>query len=153
LQDQLIADLSDEELVAMWINDGRNTAEGLRFVWDHGFQHGLAAGRAEKGSTPEPNQAPARLRQCPTHGQQPENAWGCPECVRELREEVARLKGNAPEPNQAPAGDGRLVWEIWDLLEHNGSSAARDVVRMVTEWLRSRGNHYAATELEREAQR
>jgi hypothetical protein len=26
-----------------------------------------------------------RLRHCPTHGQQPPNAWGCPECVRELR--------------------------------------------------------------------
>jgi hypothetical protein len=26
-----------------------------------------------------------RLRRCPTHGQQPTNAWGCPECVRELR--------------------------------------------------------------------
>jgi hypothetical protein len=27
-------------------------------------------------------------RYCPTHGQQPQNAWGCPECVRELREEL-----------------------------------------------------------------
>ena len=34
----------------------------------------------------------ARLRQCPTHGQQPANAWGCPECLRELREELTRLK-------------------------------------------------------------
>jgi hypothetical protein len=53
--------LSDEELVAMWINDDRNTAEGLRFVWDHGYQQDLAAGRAEQGSTsePEPSQAPA----------------------------------------------------------------------------------------------
>ena len=31
--------------------------------------------------------APARLRHCPTHGQQPPEAWGCPECLRELREE------------------------------------------------------------------
>jgi hypothetical protein len=46
--------LSDEELVAMWINDDRNTAEGLRFVWDHGYEQGLAAGRAEQGGTPEP---------------------------------------------------------------------------------------------------
>lgn len=28
-------------------------------------------------------------RYCPTHGQQPPNAWGCPECVRELRQQVA----------------------------------------------------------------
>ena len=32
---------------------------------------------------------PARLRNCPTHGQQPPEAWGCPDCVRELREELA----------------------------------------------------------------
>jgi hypothetical protein len=103
-----------------------------------GYEHGLAAGRAEQGGTPEPepNQAQARLRQCPTHGQQPGNAWGCPECVRELREEVARLKGNAPEPNQAPAGDGdreelvyRLGWIAAQLADigwgHDSSSVAR----------------------------
>lgn len=28
-------------------------------------------------------------RYCPTHGQQPSNAWGCPECVRELRQQAA----------------------------------------------------------------
>jgi hypothetical protein len=38
---------------------------------------------------------PDRLRQCPTHGQQSENAWGCPECVRELREELARVSARA----------------------------------------------------------
>ncbi len=27
-----------------------------------------------------------RLRRCPIHGQQPANAWACPECMRELRE-------------------------------------------------------------------
>ena len=36
--------------------------------------------------------APARLRHCPTHGQQPPEAWGCPECLRELREELAALR-------------------------------------------------------------
>ena len=29
-----------------------------------------------------------RLRHCRTHGQQPPNAWGCPECVRELRQDL-----------------------------------------------------------------
>jgi hypothetical protein len=33
-----------------------------------------------------------RLRHCPTHGQQPDNAWGCPECVRELRQEAEQLR-------------------------------------------------------------
>ena len=32
-----------------------------------------------------------RLRNCPTHGQQSANAWGCPDCVRELRGELRRL--------------------------------------------------------------
>jgi len=33
-----------------------------------------------------------RLRKCPTHGQQPPNAWGCPECVRQLRGELATAR-------------------------------------------------------------
>lgn len=33
-----------------------------------------------------------RLRRCPTHGQHPLNAWGCPECVRELRTELAEAR-------------------------------------------------------------
>jgi hypothetical protein len=37
----------------------------------------------------------ARLRRCPTHGQLPANAWACPECLRELREGLARLRGSA----------------------------------------------------------
>jgi len=36
-----------------------------------------------------------RLRHCPTHGQQPDNAWGCPECVRELRADLATAKQEA----------------------------------------------------------
>ena len=28
---------------------------------------------------------------CPTHGQTP-NAWGCPECVREMRQEIQALR-------------------------------------------------------------
>ncbi len=33
----------------------------------------------------------AQMNSCPTHGQTP-NAWGCPECVVELRRENAKLK-------------------------------------------------------------
>ena len=33
-----------------------------------------------------------RLRHCPTHGQQPPNAWGCPVCMRQLRGEVVTKK-------------------------------------------------------------
>jgi hypothetical protein len=41
-------------------------------------------------------ETPSRLHYCSTHGQQPENAWGCPECVREMRQQLAQ-----PEPEGA----------------------------------------------------
>jgi hypothetical protein len=34
------------------------------------------------------------VRTCPTHGRIP-NAWGCPECVRELRNDVEKLRDDA----------------------------------------------------------
>jgi hypothetical protein len=41
----------------------------------------------------QPEPETSRLRYCDVHGQQPENAWGCPECVREMRHQLAQ-----PEP-------------------------------------------------------
>jgi hypothetical protein len=86
---------------------GSNAAiAAFRSLFNHGYEHGLAVGRAALATTP------ARLRQCPTHGQQPENAWGCPECVRELREELAATEeSSAPQPDPTPPavdGDERL---------------------------------------------
>jgi hypothetical protein len=51
---------------------------------------------------PEPSN---RLRYCDVHGQQPENAWGCPECVREMRQQLAQ-----PEPQ------GLTVEELMELV-------------------------------------
>lgn len=49
---------------------------------------------------------PARLRNCPTHGQQPPQAWGCPECVRQLREELAAARLHQPTlPAEGEVGD------------------------------------------------
>jgi formylglycine-generating enzyme required for sulfatase activity len=50
-----------------------------------------------------------RLRKCPTHGQQPPNAWGCPECVWELRGELVTHQSITAEPTataaaRSPAG-------------------------------------------------
>ena len=39
--------------------------------------------------------AARRLHHCPTHGKQPLNAWGCPECVRELRAKLATAEQEA----------------------------------------------------------
>ena len=42
-----------------------------------------------------------RLRRCPTHGQQPPNAWGCPECVRELRQDLVNAQGQLATARKA----------------------------------------------------
>jgi hypothetical protein len=52
----------------------------------------------------------ARVRNCPTHGQQPPEAWGCPECVRELRNELR------PQP---PA-NGEVA-ELVEFLRRHGT--------------------------------
>ena len=41
-------------------------------------------------------ETPSRLHHCPTHGQQPDNAWGCPECVREMRQQLAHHEPEGP---------------------------------------------------------
>lgn len=64
----------------------------------------------------------ARLRHCPTHGQQPANTWGCPECLRELREELARLK--------APAADGEreeLAQWLYRLADERSCNRRRGI--------------------------
>jgi hypothetical protein len=95
----------------VWSPESEPLIAAHRALYNHGFQHGLAAGRAEQGTTPE------------------------------------------PEPSQAPAGDGGLVEKIRDLLGHQFDSMARTIIRTVAKWLRSRGNHGSAAELEQEAQR
>jgi hypothetical protein len=42
-----------------------------------------------------------RLRHCPTHGQQPRNVWGCPECLRDLRQEAERLRAERDTAREA----------------------------------------------------
>ena len=58
--------------------------------------------------------AAARLRNCPTHGQQPPEAWGCPDCVRELREELAASL------HPTPAVEGEVEELVADLNEIAG---------------------------------
>jgi hypothetical protein len=65
-----------------------------------------------------------RLHNCPTHGQQSPNAWGCPECVRELRQEAEYLRGDLATAREAVR---RLV--RWNLEAYNS-----EVVRGVYLW-------------------
>ncbi|MEY4055784.1 MAG: hypothetical protein RL519_1119 [Pseudomonadota bacterium] len=58
---------SDKELIQIWDEGPENLGLSLRVVWDHGYAQGLAAGRAEQGSsqrilddsTPEPDPEPS----------------------------------------------------------------------------------------------
>jgi len=56
--------------------------------------------RGLKAALAQPKPETSRLRYCDVHGQQPENAWGCPECVREMRHQLAQ-----PEPVAPTASD------------------------------------------------
>jgi hypothetical protein len=79
------------------------------------------AGRAEA--------ARLRLQNCPNHGQQPDNAWGCPECVRELRQEAEHLRGDLATAREAvrrlvrwnlAAYDSEVTWGVyvWATANH-----------------------------------
>ncbi len=50
---------------------------------------------------------------CPTHGPGTVNAWGCPECVREMRAELAALRKRAEEA-EAIAKAARRALAAWD---------------------------------------
>ncbi len=57
--------------------------------------------RLSEGLGPTP-----RWWHCDTHGPGNHTAWGCPECVRELREEVRKLRAFAQGVMEAwPLGD------------------------------------------------
>ena len=70
----------------------------------------------------------ARLRQCPTHGQQPPNAWGCPECLRELRAELARIKAPAADGEREELAD-RLGWIAAQLSDIGWGDDSASVAR------------------------
>jgi len=57
---------------------------------------------------------PARLRHCDVHGQQPDNAWGCPECVREMRQQLAQPQPVEPTDEEL---DKTLFKALRDYME------------------------------------
>jgi hypothetical protein len=66
----------------------------------------------------------SRLRNCPTHGQQPHNVWRCSECLRELRQEAEQLRSDLATAREAVR---RLV--RWNLEAYDS-----EVVRGVYLW-------------------
>ena len=68
---------------------------------------------------------PARLRHCPTHGQQGPEAWGCPECLRELRAELATTR---------EALRRLVVWGGFAPFRHGSQGFDRETVLAVADW-------------------
>jgi len=69
-----------------------------------------------------PVPTPARLRHCPTHGQQGPEVWGCPECLRELRTE------------QATAQEALRRLVVWGGFRSPSTGYSADVVLGVADW-------------------
>ena len=61
-----------------------------------------------------------RLRNCPIHGQQSANAWGCPECVRELRGELATAKEALRRLVPPSPYDAEVVRDVYLWATDNG---------------------------------
>ncbi len=64
----------------------------------------------------------SRLHRCRAHGQQPPNAWGCPECVRELRQDLDNAQEQLATAREAlqKLQDHELIDEYiaWFKREH-----------------------------------
>jgi hypothetical protein len=76
-----VADFEEADMLRRKINLIRQVVE----LGQQPKQPAPAAEDSSAAAAPAPDD---RLRWCPSHGQQPRNAWGCPECVRELRAAV-----------------------------------------------------------------
>lgn len=71
-------------LLSPWRTIRRLEAENLELNDQTGLlQSQLVAALAKNAAYER-----SRLHRCRAHGQQPPNAWGCPECVRELRQDL-----------------------------------------------------------------
>ena len=92
---QMRDDLSHAARAIAGFNPANIKAAGaMRIILN---RHAVDHARAVLARWGRPTPQPARLRYCPTHGQQPPQAWGCPECLRELREELAASLHPTPE--------------------------------------------------------
>jgi hypothetical protein len=120
------------------VNQLETAANGV--LWPEGQPPVRAAynlGRQPPAAQPAPPAAPDRLRQCPTHGQQPSNAWGCPECVRELRAALAAQPRQKEEAAPSPIIDALIKAEcaLADVVE--GESDANSPIEAL-KWAEQR---------------
>lgn len=89
----------------------------------------------------ESNKAPAWWR-CDTHGPAKAGAWGCPECVREMRAELKRLRaahGTAVEALKAERKHSRaarrLLVKALDAIPDYSDGRNDRTVSAVENWL------------------
>jgi hypothetical protein len=130
---------SDRELVQMWNEAPGGVGLGLRVVWNHGYQQGLAAGRAEQQATTEPptdpdHDAPQTLHSVALGHVDGLRRLGvipqiCDTLRRAIREPMAEQQAAAeatPEPEPEPvhsqyfSGHGLIAGEIDRALAEGG---------------------------------
>ena len=81
-----------------------------------------------------------RLRRCPTHGQQPPNAWGCPECVSELRQDLGNAQGQLATAREALqrveryAGFPKVLLDLTRWIQSGMTGPLPPLPEWVAEW-------------------
>ena len=81
-----------------------------------------------------------RLRHCPTHGQQPPNTWGCPECVRELRQDLGDAQGQLATAREALqrveryAGFPKVLLDLIRWIQSGMTGPLPPLPEWVAEW-------------------
>lgn len=84
-----ISFLAISRLLTPWRTIRRLEAENLTLDAQVAKLHSLLVTARAKNAAYERS----RLYRCRAHGQQPPNSWGCPECVRELRQDLDDAQG------------------------------------------------------------
>ena len=83
---------------------------------------------------------PPRWWHCDTHGAGTHTAWGCPECVREMRGEIARLVREHDQDRATLIPLLSLMQEVLSIAAHgvlmDGASVNTPTLLWAKEWAR-----------------
>ena len=117
-------------LLNPWRTIRRLEAENLKLDAQAGVLHSLLVTARAKNAAYESS----RLRHCSTHGRQQWWAWGCPECVRELRQELGDAQGQLATAKEALR---RVAFGGWFENSQFSVDHHARVVEGVADWVRT----------------